>query len=88
VRIINPWSLLLGLLLASPALAQAWSDPGADLTTPLLRFVLGTLVAGVGIALVSGLVELYRPQEQEPAATEEPVLEPALENAGADPLAA
>jgi hypothetical protein len=84
VRLITPWSLLLGLLLASPALVQAWSDPGGDLTGAMLRFVLGTLVAGVGLALVSGLVALYRPEATAERAVDEVV---ELEPAAADSVA-
>lgn len=64
MKIITPWSLVLGLLLAGPALAQAWSDPGADVAGAMLRFVLGTLVAGMGLAVIGALVDLYRPAEQ------------------------
>jgi hypothetical protein len=90
VRLITPWSLLLGLLLASPALMQAWSDPGGDLTGAMLRFVLGTLVAGVGLALVSGLVALYRPEGNAESPIDEVVeLEPATaDGVAADQMAA
>jgi hypothetical protein len=30
----------------------------------MLRFVLGTLVAGMGLAVIGALVDLYRPEEQ------------------------
>jgi hypothetical protein len=75
MTLITPWSLLLGLVMASPALAQAWSEPSGDLGGAVLRFVLATVVAGAGLLVVGGLVDHYRsavdaadtPDEQEPA---------------------
>jgi hypothetical protein len=90
MSIITPWSLVLGLLLASPALAQAWSDPGADIGSAMLRFVLGTLVAGIGLAVIGALVDLYRGDGVIEAtdATDADAAEAASSTPSSSPLAA
>lgn len=60
MRLITPSSLLLGLLLASPSLWQAFNDPGADITGPLVRFVLAVIVAGAGLSFLRGIVGGYQ----------------------------
>ena len=60
MRLITPSSLLLGLLLASPSLWQAFNDPGADITGALLRFVLAVIVAGAGLSFLRGIVGGYQ----------------------------
>lgn len=60
MRLITPSSLLLGLLLASPSLWQAFTEPGADITGPLVRFVLAVIVAGAGLSFLRGLVSGYQ----------------------------
>jgi len=60
MRLITPSSLLLGLLLASPSLWQAFNEPGADITGPLVRFVLAVIVAGAGLSFLRGIVGGYQ----------------------------
>jgi hypothetical protein len=60
MRLITPSSLVLGLLLASPALMAAFNDPSADITPALLRFVLAVLVAGAGLSFLRGIVGAYQ----------------------------
>ncbi|MGD9957207.1 MAG: hypothetical protein AB7O74_09340 [Candidatus Nanopelagicales bacterium] len=60
MRLITPSSLLLGLLLASPGLWQAFNEPGADITGPLVRFVLAVIVAGAGLSFLRGIVGGYQ----------------------------
>lgn len=60
MRLITPSSLVLGLLLASPTLWQAFNDPGADITGALMRFVLAVIVAGAGLSFLRGLVGGYQ----------------------------
>jgi hypothetical protein len=60
MRLITPSSLVLGLVLASPALWQAFNEPGADITGALLRFVLAVIVAGAGLSFLRGIVAGYQ----------------------------
>lgn len=60
MRLITPSSLVLGLVLASPALWQAFTEPTADITAALLRFVLAVLVAGAGLSFLRGLLAGYQ----------------------------
>jgi hypothetical protein len=59
VKLITPYSLLLGLIVTGPGLWAAFVDPSVAVAPAVLRFVVASLVAGAGIALVSGLVSAY-----------------------------
>jgi hypothetical protein len=58
----------------------------------MLRFVLGTLVAGMGLAVIGALVDLYRPEEQAEDSTDAEATDEAVSTeAGSqaeEPLAA
>jgi hypothetical protein len=50
--LIRPSSLLLGTVLAAPALWHGFVTGQLDVTTALIRFVLAVLVAGVLLAIL------------------------------------
>ena len=59
MRLITPYSLLLGLLVTGPGLWAAFVDPSVAVAPAVIHFIVASLVAGAGIALVSGLVRTY-----------------------------
>jgi hypothetical protein len=59
MRAITPGAVLLGLLVSSPSVYAALTDPAASVNTALLRFVLGVLGASVGLSLLRGLMSGY-----------------------------
>lgn len=59
MRAITPGAVLLGLLVSSPSVYAALTDPEASVNTALLRFVLGVLGASIGLSLLRGLMAGY-----------------------------
>ncbi len=59
MKIITPYSLLLGLLVSGSGLYQAFSDSSVDVVPALMHFIVASLVAGVGLAVLSTLVSAY-----------------------------
>jgi hypothetical protein len=59
MRAVTPGAVLIGLLVSSPTLYAAITDPQASVDTALLRFLLGVAGAAVGLSLLRGLVNGY-----------------------------
>jgi hypothetical protein len=59
VKLITPYSLLLGLLVTGPGLWAAFVDPDVAVAPAVIHFILASLIAGAGIAFVSALVKTY-----------------------------
>ncbi len=59
MRAVTPGAVLIGLLISSPALYAAITDPRASADTALLRFLLGVAGAAFGLSLLRGLVNGY-----------------------------
>ena len=59
MRAITPGAVFIGLLLSSPALYAALTDPQASVDTALTRFLLGVAGAAVGLSLLRTLVAGY-----------------------------
>lgn len=70
MSIVNPLSLLIGLLVSAPSIWAAFEGP-ADLTPVLLRFVLATILAGLGVSGLGMLVRHYARGAGRPAAAVE-----------------
>lgn len=56
---ITPGAVLIGLLVSSPALWAAVTNPQASVDAALLRFLLGVLGAALGLSLLRTLVGGY-----------------------------
>jgi hypothetical protein len=59
MRAVTPGAVLIGLLVSSPSLYAAITDPHASVDTALLRFLLGVAGAAVGLSLLRGLINGY-----------------------------
>lgn len=59
MNLVSPLSLLFGLVVSAPALVEVYDDPSADVTTALLHFVVATLVAGMALRALRGIVLHY-----------------------------
>jgi hypothetical protein len=59
VKVFSPLALLLGLLMSGPGLWQAFQDPDTELAPAVFRFVIASMVAGIGITIIGGLVAAY-----------------------------
>ncbi len=59
MKLITPYSLLLGLLVTGPGLWAAFVDPDVAVAPAVIHFVLASLIAGAGISFVSALVKTY-----------------------------
>jgi len=59
IRAITPGAVLIGLLLSSPALWGALTDPAASVDAALTRFLLGVVGAAFGLSLLRTLVNGY-----------------------------
>jgi hypothetical protein len=59
VKVFSPLALLLGLLMSGPGLWQAFQDPDTELAPAVFRFVIASMVAGIGISIIGGLVAAY-----------------------------
>jgi hypothetical protein len=59
MRAITPGAVLVGLVLSSPALYTALTDPEASVDRALLRFLLAVLGAGIGLSMLRSLVAGY-----------------------------
>ena len=59
MKFVSPWALLLGLLMSGQGLLQAFEDPSTDLTPAVVHFVLASVVAGIGLSIITGLVSAY-----------------------------
>lgn len=59
MSLVSPLSLVLGLLVSAPALAQVYEDPTADIVTALLHFVVATVAAGLALRALRGIVLHY-----------------------------
>lgn len=58
-RAITPGAVFFGLIISSPALHSALTDPQASVDTALLRFLIGVAAAAVGLALLRTLIAGY-----------------------------
>ena len=74
MKLITPYSLLLGLLVTGPGLWAAFEDPTVAVAPAVLHFIVASLVAGAGIALVSALVSGYAASNTRP---DEPTVDDA-----------
>lgn len=83
MKVFSPFALLLGLLMSGPALWQAFSDPTTALAPAVIRFVVASVVAGIGITVISGLVSAYA--ESNRAAASQDAVE--AESDGSEPSA-
>ena len=70
-RIVSPTAVLLGLLISSPSLWAALNGT-ASAEGAVLRFVVGSVLAGVALSALGGLVTSYArtQQDAETAATD------------------
>jgi hypothetical protein len=59
IRAITPGAVFFGLLVSSPALYDALTDPQASVNTALVRFLLGVAAAAVGLSMLRTLVAGY-----------------------------
>jgi hypothetical protein len=59
MKFVSPWALLLGLLMSGQGLLQAFEDPTTDLTPAVVHFVVASVVAGIGLSIITGLVAAY-----------------------------
>ena len=70
MKFVSPWALLLGLLMSGQGLLQAFEDPNTDLTSAVVHFVVASVVAGIGISIITGLVSTYSAGNRASAAAE------------------
>ena len=59
MRFVSPFALLLGLLMSGQGLLEAFENPSSDLTAAVVHFVVASVVAGIGISIIAGLVSTY-----------------------------
>ena len=70
MKFVSPWALLLGLLMSGQGLLQAFEDPSTDLTPAVVHFVVASVVAGIGLSIITGLVAAYSAGNRASAAAE------------------
>jgi len=60
MKSITPGSVLMGLIISSPGLWQAWADPTVDITGAIIKFLVAVIFASVSISLLQGVIDSYR----------------------------
>lgn len=59
MSILSPLALAISLLINAPALWDAFNYSSVDITSVLLRFIVITLIVGVGLSLLNRVWAAY-----------------------------
>jgi len=60
LSIFTPWSVLAGLLLTGPSLLEAFNNRAVPLEGVIARFLIATVIAGIGLRWLTGLIDSYQ----------------------------